>query len=142
MERPYSIWYSIRIAFSLTYGVRQGAGCPALCPGAHAPLSNGETRCESLSTSVEQFEYRRVVRKRSRGHNTLAHTSDKIQQLQELQEGLCPRGNHECRSHSTQGPLSGPKTHRVYGVHSESPKTQQNRYRSSRLVLTRQKCGR
>jgi hypothetical protein len=34
------------------------------------------------------------------------------------------------------------KTHRVYGVHSESPKTHQNRYRRSSLVLTRQKCGR
>jgi len=34
------------------------------------------------------------------------------------------------------------KKHRVYGVHSEPPKTQQNRYRRSSLVLTRQKCGR
>jgi hypothetical protein len=34
------------------------------------------------------------------------------------------------------------KTHHVYGVHSEPPKTQQNRYRRSSLVLTRQKCGR
>jgi hypothetical protein len=34
------------------------------------------------------------------------------------------------------------KTHRVYGVHSEPPKTKQNRYQRSTLVLTRQKCGR
>jgi hypothetical protein len=34
------------------------------------------------------------------------------------------------------------KTHHVYGVHSEPPKTQQNDYHCSNLVLTRQKCGR
>jgi hypothetical protein len=34
------------------------------------------------------------------------------------------------------------RTHPVYGVHSEPPKTQQSGYRRSNLVLTRQKCGR
>src|SRR5262249_12376242 len=34
------------------------------------------------------------------------------------------------------------KTYRVYGVHSEPPKTRRNRYRRSNIVLTRQKCGR
>jgi hypothetical protein len=34
------------------------------------------------------------------------------------------------------------KTHHVYGVHSEPPKTQQNHHRRSNLVLTRQECGR
>ena len=34
------------------------------------------------------------------------------------------------------------KTHHVHGVHSEPPRTPENRYRCSTRVLTRQKCGR